>query len=418
MRMLPAIVVVALILVAPATAHAATATTGAAQPGTNTATLNGTVNPEGAATEYYFQYGTGTTYGLQSSPQSAGSGTADVPVQATISGLTASTTYHYRLVAVPEGGAPVFGLDRTFTTTAAPANPAAPSISRLSAVDKTPTSARLTARIDPNRAATTWHIEWGTTTNLGRSTPEQTIPAGDGAVPISVSLDDLPTHTKIYWRVVAGNAAGLRRSGTASFTTLRAPTGITVSVFPETAPWSGNVRVSGRVQGSGVNGLTVVLEQSEFPYTAGFQPVATVRTGGRGEFRFPSRTVLIATRYRVVTRTSVAVTSSVVGANVRARVGIRRTAKTRRALTLTGRVQPGLPDGRATLQRRTRSGGWKFVRRKALSTPSTTESRYRFRVRRLRRPAVYRVKVSANDGGAHLGSTSRALLVGKERKRR
>jgi hypothetical protein len=103
MRMLLA-TVVALILVAPATAHAATATTGAAQPGTNTATLNGTVNPEGAATEYYFQYGTGTTYGLQSSPQSAGSGTADVPVQATISGLTASTTYHYRLVAVPEGG--------------------------------------------------------------------------------------------------------------------------------------------------------------------------------------------------------------------------------------------------------------------------------------------------------------------------
>jgi hypothetical protein len=218
--------------------------------------------------------------------------------------------------------------------------------------------------------------------------------------------------------VVANNVAGLRRSGTASFTTLRAPTGIILSVFPETAPWSGNVRVSGRVQGSGVSGLTVVLEQSEFPYTAGFQQVAGVRTAGRGEFRFPSRTVLIATRYRVVTRTSVSVTSSVVGANVRARVGIRRTSKTRRRLTLRGSVLPGLPDGRATLQRRTRSGGWKFVRRKALRTASTRESSYRFRVRRLRRAVVYRVKVSANDGGAHLGSTSRELLVGKKRKRR
>jgi hypothetical protein len=415
MRMLLA-TVVAFILIAPASAEAATAVTGPAQPATNTATLNGTVNPQGADTQYFFEYGTTTSYGVATSPQSAGSGSANVPVQAVVSGLTASTTYHYRLVAT-SGGQRAEGLDQTFTTSAATANPAAPAISRLSAVDKTPTSARLTARIDPNRAATTWHVEWGTTASLGRSTPEQTIATGDGGVPISVPLDNLPAHTKIYWRVVASNAAGLRRSGTASFTTLRAPTGIVLSVFPETAPWSGDVRVSGRVQGSGVSGLTVALEQSEFPYSAGFQQVATVRTGGRGEFRFPSRTVLIATRYRAVTRTSVSVTSSAIGANVRARIGIRRTSKTRRALTLTGRVLPALPDGRATLQRRTRSGGWKFVRRKALRTATTRESSYRFRVRRLRRAAVYRVKVSANDGGAHLGSTSRSLLVGKKRKR-
>jgi hypothetical protein len=417
MRMLLA-TAVAFILIAPATAAAQgppTVTTGAAQPGTMSATLNGTIDPNGATTSYRFEYGTTTAYGLQSPTQPAGSGDAELPVQATISGLTASTTYHYRLVAFPEGADRVNGIDRTFTTTVP--NPAAPSISRLSAVDKTPTSARLTARIDPNRAATTWHIEWGTTTSLGRTTPEQTIPTGDGAVQISVPLDSLPAHTKIYWRVVASNAAGLRRSGIASFTTLRAPTGITLSVFPETTPWSGNVLLSGRVEGSGVNGLSVALEQWAFPYSTGFEQIATVRTGGRGEFRFPSRTLLIATRFRAVTRTTVSVTSGVVGANVRARVGIRRTARTRRALRLTGRVQPGLPAGRATLQRRTRSGGWTFVRRKALDTASTTESTYRFRVRRLRRAAVYRVKVSANDGGAHLGSTSRALLVGKKRKR-
>jgi hypothetical protein len=29
---------------------------------------------------------------------------------------------------------------------------------------------------------------------------------------------------------------------------------------------------------------------------------------------------------------------------------------------------------------------------------------------------VYRVKVSANDGGAHLGAKSRSLLVGKKRR--
>jgi hypothetical protein len=415
MRMLLATIVAALILIAPATAAAQTptVTTGTAQPGTTTATLNGVVNPDGAPTDYFFQYGTTTMYGLASPTQSAGSGSADVPVQATISGLTASTTYHYRLVA---NG--ILGNDATFTTGAATANPAAPAISRLSAVDKAPTSARLTARIDPNRAATTWHIEWGTTNALGRSTGEQTIPTGDGGVPISVPLGNLPTHTKIYWRVVAGNAAGQRRSGIASFTTLRAPSGITLTVFPQPVPWGGDIAVSGRVQGSGVNGLTVALEQSAFPYSAGFTPVATARTGSRGDFRFPTRPLSIATRFRAITRTTVSVTSDEIKARVRARVGFRRTAKTRRALSLTGRVEPGLPAGRATLQRRTRSGTWRLVRRKALSTASTTTSTYRFRVRRLRRAAVYRVKVAANDGGAHLGATSRALLVGKKQKRK
>jgi hypothetical protein len=404
--------VVALTLLAPASAGAQDPpTTGAAQPGTTTATLNGTVDPNGTATTYHFEYGTTTDYGLETPSQSAGSGADPVPVQATVSGLTASTVYHYRLVA-----GDVKGADATFTTTAAPPNPAVPGIGSAAVVDKAPNSARLTARIDPNRAATTWHIEWGTTANFGTNTPDQTIPVGDTAVPISVPIANLPTNTKIYWRVVASNAAGLRRSGTKSFTTLRAPSGITLSVLPSTAAWSGSITVSGRVQGSGVNGLTVALEASAFPYTAAFQQVATARSGSSGDFRFPARTIFTATRFRAVTRTTISATSAVIHANVRARVGMRSTQRTRRALTLTGRIQPGLPDGRATLQRRTRSGGWAFVRRRAVSTPNADTSTYRFRVRRLRRAAVYRVKVSANDGGAHVGATSGELRVGKRRR--
>ena len=169
--------------------------------------------------------------------------------------------------------------------------------------------ARLTARIDPNRAATAWHIEWGPTSGLGRSTPEQTIPTGDGAVPISVPIDGLTPHTKIYWRVVASNAAGLRRSGTASFTTLRAPTGITLSVLPATAAWSESISVSGRVQGAGVSGLTIALEELAFPYSGGFQQVATARSNRRGDFRFTSRPLFLATRFRAVTRTAVSIAS-------------------------------------------------------------------------------------------------------------
>ena len=106
-------------------------TTGAAQAGTTTATLSGTIDPNGSPTEYQFEYGTTTAYQLKSPVQSIG-GDGDQAVSATIVGLTPHTTYHYRRVA-----GDVKGADRTFTTTIAPVNPAAPQIYRLSAQDKT-----------------------------------------------------------------------------------------------------------------------------------------------------------------------------------------------------------------------------------------------------------------------------------------
>ena len=80
------------------------------------ATLKGTVNPEGSATTYYFEYGTTETYGTQIpvSPESVGSGTSNVAVSQTPAGLSQSTTYHFRVVA--EGEATTKGEDLTFTT--------------------------------------------------------------------------------------------------------------------------------------------------------------------------------------------------------------------------------------------------------------------------------------------------------------
>jgi hypothetical protein len=85
------------------------------------ATLNGTVNPEGASTRYQFEYGKTTSYG-QSVPveaKDAGEGLTDVKVAETLKGLVAGTLYHFRLTAT-NGINTVNGLDKTFTTTAAP----------------------------------------------------------------------------------------------------------------------------------------------------------------------------------------------------------------------------------------------------------------------------------------------------------
>src|SRR5204863_7717623 len=87
----------------------------------SSATLNGSVDPHGLTTTVYFQYGTTTSYGLTTAIQSK-TGNTYQNVAANISGLTASTTYHFRIVATNSAGTR-YGSDRTFTT--------APSVVRL-----------------------------------------------------------------------------------------------------------------------------------------------------------------------------------------------------------------------------------------------------------------------------------------------
>jgi hypothetical protein len=79
----------------------------------SSATLNGTVNPNGLPTTYYFEYGTTTSYGKSSTPLSAGSGTSANAVTLDLSPLTPNT-YHYHLVATNSGGTSPGG-DKTFT---------------------------------------------------------------------------------------------------------------------------------------------------------------------------------------------------------------------------------------------------------------------------------------------------------------
>jgi hypothetical protein len=95
-----------------------TVVTGAASDITTaTAQMNGSVNPNGSATTYYFEYGPTTAYGSATVAQSAGSGTSLVAVNSPLTGLTASTVYHYRLVAQNASGM-VQGSDVSFTTSA------------------------------------------------------------------------------------------------------------------------------------------------------------------------------------------------------------------------------------------------------------------------------------------------------------
>src|SRR5207237_979683 len=84
--------------------------------GVTSASVAGTVNPQGYETGYRFEYGTTTAYASSTPLGDAGAGSNDVPVSAALSDLTASTTYHYRLVAVRDGAVVATGGDQTLTT--------------------------------------------------------------------------------------------------------------------------------------------------------------------------------------------------------------------------------------------------------------------------------------------------------------
>jgi len=79
------------------------------------ASLSGSVNPNGEATSYHFDYGTSTAYGSHTPAIPVGSGRAAVAASATVSGLAPGTSYHYRLVASNATGT-TYGADETLTT--------------------------------------------------------------------------------------------------------------------------------------------------------------------------------------------------------------------------------------------------------------------------------------------------------------
>ena len=116
------------------------------------ATFCATVNPNGAeVTECKFEWGTSTEYKSTPVPCAflPGSGTSPVTVHGYPMGLTANTTYHFRISAKNASG-PSKGSDEAFKTLPNP-----PTVETKAASALTQTSATVTGMVNPNGAAVT-----------------------------------------------------------------------------------------------------------------------------------------------------------------------------------------------------------------------------------------------------------------------
>jgi hypothetical protein len=274
-RLLVACAVVAVALLAGAgadAAPAASAPTAATGPVTavapTSATVSGSVNPNGSATSWYAEYGTSTSYGTKTPAASAGSGTMSVAVSPTLANLKPGTSYHYRVVATNSAGTSR-GADGLLTTSSAPVAVTG-SASSVSA-----TSATLNGTVNPGSRATTWYVEYGTSTSYGTKTPARDAGAGTATVNVSAPVTGLRTGRTYHFRVVATSDAGTSRGADKTFLTAATPA-------VTTKPASGVQDTSAKLNGSvNPNGQATSV-YFEYGTSTGYGTKTAVKSVGSG----------------------------------------------------------------------------------------------------------------------------------------
>ena len=181
------------------------------------ATLNGTVDGEGKAAHYRFEWGASEALG-SSTPLTA-SGTEEEKASATLSSLQAGTTYYFRISGEDEDGANV-GVIRQFTTL-----PAVEGVGTGTVENLTPTGATLTGSLSPNGVEAHYYFEWGPSTSYGNKSPEPPTDAGSGSevVAASTPLQGLSPNTSYHYRLITSNSYGTTAGADAAFTTSGPP---------------------------------------------------------------------------------------------------------------------------------------------------------------------------------------------------
>jgi phosphodiesterase/alkaline phosphatase D-like protein len=369
-----------------------TVATGAATSvGSTTAKLNGSVNPNGQAATWYFEYGTTTSYGAKTAVKSAGSGTSASSVSASLAGLAPSTTYHFRIDAVNAAGT-ALGNDQSFTTTG-------PPIAQTGAAQAVAsTTATVTGTVYPRGGSTSWYFEYGTTTKYGSKTASKS--AGASAttgVSVNAALAGLLAGTTYHYRLVAVSRSGTSDGADLTFSTMQA---VTLRAAATQVVFGHYVTLSGTASAA-QPGITVTILAQPFG-TASLVPVSTVLTGAGGGWSYPAKPTILTTYQAMVPGGS----SSTVMVGVAPALSLHRITNGRLATVAAASTSFA---GRVVQLQRLAHGRWVTVRRARLSSRSGAV----FSVRVLPHgTSRVRIAMSVNAAGpGYLAGFSRTITI-------
>jgi lysophospholipase L1-like esterase len=168
------------------------------------ATVNGTVNPNGVATDAWFEYGEdpALTVFTATDNQGLGSGRTPAAVTAALSDLNSGTTYYYRAVASSLEGE-VAGAIQSFSTAFPP-----PAATTGNATNISTTGAIFNGIVNPNGFSVVTWFEYGTDPELGSplETAHQPQVAGTVNLAITASVTSLGPYSTYFFRMVAQSA--------------------------------------------------------------------------------------------------------------------------------------------------------------------------------------------------------------------
>lgn len=197
-------------------------------PTNSTAVVTGKVTPNGSQTTYWYEYGESATLGGKTSSQAIGSGFSAIPSPGYITGLSANTTYYFRLSAQNAYGTADGNIYSFSTNNNPPGQGTPPAASTNAAGNVTRGGATLNAQVNPHASQTTYWFEYGKNGSLGDTTSLTSAGNGNANVPASAAISNLDPATTYYYRIDAQNQYGTVNGAIVTFKT----SGPAASVVP------------------------------------------------------------------------------------------------------------------------------------------------------------------------------------------
>ncbi|MDD5099010.1 MAG: hypothetical protein PHP35_01595, partial [Candidatus Colwellbacteria bacterium] len=158
------------------------AATGASSVTQTSAVLSGTVNPNGVSTDYWMEISLGGSVVRTTTRYNVGSGSSNVPVSQTVTGLSSSTTYSYVIKAKNTADLTSTSNSGSFTTQGGVQTPDMPDATATGASSVGQNSATLNGVVIPNGLSTEVWFEYGTNNNFQYLTSRNSIGSGYNSV--------------------------------------------------------------------------------------------------------------------------------------------------------------------------------------------------------------------------------------------